>query len=134
MKLVAQRVVRPSNHATGVNAYCYLHPGRDWLDAPPDNLGRGKLSSRIVEVDPPSGNRVRSFLEVTAPDGTSNREIQGVVLEGASLLASTQGRLPWSLVHGETLFEFNLEQSLAEQWDLELRILLGYLFEVRALQ
>lgn len=134
MKLVAQRVVRPSDHATGVNAYCYLHPGSDWLDTPPDDLGRGTLTSRILEVDPPVGNRVRSFLEVTAPDRTSNREIQRVVLDGASLLASPQQQLPWRLAHGETLFEFNLEQSLATQWDLELRILLGYLFEVRAAQ
>lgn len=131
MKLIAQRVVRPTNHATGVNAYCYLHPGRDWLDTPPDDLGRGILTSRIVEVEPPVGNRVRSFLEVTAPDRTSNLEIQRLVLDAAAVLAPSQ-RLPWRVSHGELLFAFNLEQSLASQWDLELRILLGYLFEVRA--
>jgi len=132
MKLVAQRVVSPATHATGVNAYYYRHPGRDWLDAPPDDLGRGVFASKILEVEPPVGNRVRSFLEITAPDRTSNLEIQHVILDGASLLSSGRQQLPWALVHGETLFNFNIELSLAAQWDLELRILLGYALEVRA--
>ncbi len=130
MKLVAQRVVRPTDGASGINAYCYLHPGRLWLDAPPGDLGRGNLSGRLIEVAPPAGNRVRSYLDITTPDTTSNEEIARVVEEGAGLMVDSDP-LPWLLTHGETTFEFNLEQGLAEQWQLELRILLGYALQVR---
>jgi hypothetical protein len=131
MRLVAQRVVRPSNQATGINAYCYLHPGRTWLDAAPADLGRGQLVWRLIEVAPPSGNRVRSYLEVTTPDATSGDAITQVVVSGAQFLVEADRELPWRLAHRETAFEFNLELGLAEQWTLELRILLGYALEVR---
>lgn len=131
MKLIAQRVVRPSDHASGINAYCYLHPGAVWLDDPQEDLGRGILANRIVEV-PPGGNRVRSYLEVTTPDGTSNGAITAAVLSGADLLAASGRELPWQLAHGETRFTFNLELALAEHWLMELKILLGYTLEVRS--
>lgn len=57
MKLIAQRVVRPRYQASGINAYCYQHPGVTWLDEPPVGLGRGKLTGRLIEVDPPAGKR-----------------------------------------------------------------------------
>jgi hypothetical protein len=132
MRLVAQRVARPSDQASGVNAYCYLHPGRQWLDEPPLDLGRGTLAGRLIEVAPPAGNRVRSYLEITAPDGTSDDAITQVVISGAECLVEASQELPWKLVHGGTAFEFNLELGLAQNWALELRILLGYALEVRS--
>jgi hypothetical protein len=134
MRLVAQRVVRPSDQASGVNAYCYVHPGVGWLDALPTDLGRGTLVGRLIEVSPPSGNRVRSYLEVTTPDETSARSIIEVVLSGAELLAAREQELPWQMAHGETSFEFNVEVGLAEHWLLELRILLGYALQARSLR
>lgn len=130
MKIVAQRVVRPSDGASGVNAYCYLHPGQQWLDEPPTDLGRGTLSGKLIEIPPP-GNRVRSYLDITTPDTTTNRAIAHVVITCADLLQSARKPLPWSLLSGETAFEFNLEQGLAEHWELELRVLLGYALQVR---
>lgn len=130
MRLVAQRVVRPSTQASGVNAYCYLHPGAFWLGAPPADLGRGTLARRLTEVSPPRGNRVRSTLEITTPDGTSPDTITEVVLSGADLLAASANELPWHLAHGETSFAFNLELGLVEHWPMELRILLGYALQV----
>jgi hypothetical protein len=132
VKLVVQRVVRPKDGATGINAYCYLHPGRLWLDSPPADLGRGKLVNRLIEVDPPAGNRVRSYLDITSPDATTDAEISRVVGEGVRFMLDYKRPLPWALTHGETSFEFNLEQGLAEQWQLELRILLGYALQVRS--
>jgi hypothetical protein len=129
--LVAQRVVRPVDQATGINAYCYLHPGQRWLGKPPSDLGRGKLDHWLVEVAPPSGNRIRSHLEITAPDGTSNQEIVEVVTNGSELLHARGDPLPWHLRHGETTLVFNLELGLANHWQLELRILLGYALQVR---
>lgn len=131
MKLVAQRVVRPSDQATGINAYCYHHPTRQWLDAPPPDLGRGVLVRRLIELDPPVGNRVRSYLDITTPDSTSDQEIEQAVLSGADLSVDFGSALPWSIGHAGTTFEFNLESSLVDQWEMELRILLGYALEVR---
>jgi hypothetical protein len=131
VKLVAQRVVRLKDGATGINAYCYLHPGRNWLERPPADLGRGQLTNRLIEIDPPAGNRVRSYLDITTPDATSDEEISRLVLEGANLQVDFRKPLPWALNHGEISFEFSLERSLAEQWQLELRILLGYALHVR---
>lgn len=133
MILVAQRVVRPSDRATGFNAYCYLHPNRQWLDEPPPDLGRGTLVGRLTEVPPP-GNRIRSFLDITTPDTTSDDEIVQVVSSGAALMFDTGRELPWNLRNSETRFRFDLELSLAEQWELELRILLGYALQVRAVR
>lgn len=129
MKLVAQRVVRPSDQASGINAYCYLHPGIHWPDAPPENLGRGLLEQQLIEIPPP-GNRVRSYLDITAPDGTSEQTITDVVLSGADWLASQARELPWELAHGEVSFSFNLDLGLVHQWPVELRILLGYALQV----
>lgn len=131
MRLVVQRVVRPSNGATGINAYCYLHPGETWVDEPPANLGRGTLVRRLIEVEPPSGNRVRSYLDVLTPDATSADEITRVVLSGTEWLCEKGQELPWTMAHGASQFEFNLERSLAEHWAIELRILLGYALQVR---
>jgi len=134
MKLVAQRVVQAGtapNRKAGFNAFCYLHGDRTWLDAPPVDLGRGQLVSRLIEVDPPSGNRVRSYLEITAPDSTPNRQIAGAVQAGADFLADSGAEPPWQLAHGEVSFVFEVEAALAAQWQVELRLLLGYALAVR---
>lgn len=131
MKLVAQRVVRPRDQASGINAYCYLHPGMTWLDELPQGLGRGNLTGRLIELEPPAGNRVRSYLEVTTPDATSNDLISRAVISGAELLAAEDQPLPWRFRLAGTHFEFNLELGLAESWSVELRVLLGYALQVR---
>ncbi len=136
MRIVTHRVVQPGTspyRSTGINAYCYVHPGRVWLDEPPQDLGPGQLVNRIIEVDPPRGNRVRSFLDIIAPDSTSNRQIVSAIGDGASLLADTDHELPWNISHGEIRFSFNAEQALAEQWQIELKMLLGYALAVRRL-
>jgi len=134
MKLVAQRVVQAGvapHPRAGINAFCYLHGDLFWLDAPPPDLGRGRLASQIVEVDPPIGNRVRSYLDITAPDATPNRQIVTAVQSGADFLADAGQPPPWRFQHGEISFVFELEAALAAQWQVELRILLGYALSVR---
>lgn len=129
MKLVAQRVVQAGvvpYPATGINAFCYLHPGRTWLGEAPADLGRGQLAAQIVEVEPPIGNRVRSYLEIMAPDTTPPMQLIGAVESGASFLADSGQHPPWRLQHGEVAFVFEAEKALAAQWQVELRMLLGY--------
>jgi len=134
MRIITHRVVQPGsdpNRKTGINAYCYLHPGQRWLDEPPPDLGAGVLVNQIIEVDPPRGNRVRSFLDIIAPDETSNRQIVGAISDGASLLADGNRELPWSVSHGEIRFRFDAEQGLVAQWQIELGVLIRYALAVR---
>lgn len=134
MKLVAQRVIQPGDgphRKSGVNAFCYLHGDLLWLNEPPPDLGRGQLVGRIIEVDPPSGNRVRSYLDITTPDSTPSRQIAGAIQAGADFLADAGQDPPWRLAHGEVSFVFEAEAALAAQWQVELRILLGYALAAR---
>jgi len=134
MKLVAQRVVQAGSaphRRSGINAFCYLHGDLLWLDAPPADLGRGQLASQIVEVSPPAGNRVRSYLEITAPDSTPDRQMVSAVQSGADFLADAGRPPPWRFGHGEVSFAFEVEAALAAQWQVELRMLLGYALAVR---
>jgi len=131
MKLVAQRVVRSTDHATGVNAYCYLHPSRHFFQQPPHDLGQGELSGEIVEV-PPGGNNVRSYLEIVAPDETANEEITRAVVSSCRILSDVRQGLPWSLRFASVSFEFNLELSLVPEWAQELQLLLAYALRARS--
>jgi hypothetical protein len=133
MKLVAQRVVQTGTsprRASGINARCYAHPGRVWLDEPPDDLGEGQLVNQIIEVG--SGpRRVRSYLDVIAPDSTPNEHIVAAVQSGTALLADAGRPAPWRLNHGEITFEFAADAALAAHWQMEVRLLLGYAIAVR---
>jgi hypothetical protein len=79
MYLVAQHVLSPAGRGEGVNAFCYLHgPDLAWLGVPPEGIpgqNPGVLTAQLISVAPP-GNRVRSYLDVIAPDETPQAEIR----------------------------------------------------------
>jgi hypothetical protein len=130
MKLVAQRVVRPADGASGINVFCYLHPGKSWTGEPPSDLGEAELVSELVEIPPP-GNNVRSYLDIVAPDDTDSAHIRQAVSSGSGILHDIGQELPWSLRFSRISFEFNLELGLAPNWQQELELLLGYALQVR---
>lgn len=132
MKLVAQRVVSQTNgpKLTGVNSLYYRHPNREWLSEPPADLGEGELVNRHDQIRP-GGNRVRSYLDIVAPDSTPSTNIENVVRSAARILADTRTPLPWAVNHAEIYMEFNLEASLAPQWQIELETLLAHCLAVR---
>lgn len=86
---------------------------------------------RALETETVRAELLREPPHITTPDATSDNAITQVVISGAEFLVDADRELPWQLAHGETAFEFNLELGLAEQWALELRILLGYALQVR---
>jgi hypothetical protein len=132
MLLVAQRVVQlGSILRAGINAFCYLHGELSWLDEPPADLGSGELANYALEVDPRTVNRVRSYLDIIAPDATSNQRLVAAVQSGADTLASAGRPPPWHLAHGEVAFSFEVEAALAAHWQVEMRMLLGYALAVR---
>lgn len=132
MKLVAQRVVSRTNgpKLTGVNSIYYRHPDREWLSEPPADLGEGVLVNRHDQVRP-GGNRVRSYLDIVAPDSTPSPTIEYSVRSAARFLAETHTPLPWAVNHADIYMEFNLEASLAPQWQIELETLLAHCLSVR---
>jgi hypothetical protein len=119
MYLAAQRVRAPSGRE-GINAFFYRH-GRVWLGPPPPEVlpeqDPGELVHTYIEVPPP-GNRVRSYLDVVAPDGTSSAEL---VRWARDLLTMVEQRpLPWVVAGGDCVVHFGLEKALLPSWNAEL--------------
>ena len=129
MRLAAQRVIAPAG-TQGVNAFCYLHGPYRWLDrAPPEiAMNPGVLVNSHVEVPPP-GNRVRSFLEILAPDATASQQLQSDISDSVSLFENQP--FPLSVQIGSTSFQFNVERALAPAWHHEIEVLLHYALAVR---
>lgn len=76
MYLTAQRVASP-RQIWGINAFYYEHGPIIW---PPNALlmldqGPGTLVEIAAEIEPLGGNRVLSFLDIVAPDGTPRQQI-----------------------------------------------------------
>lgn len=128
MRLVAQRVRSPSTHREGINAFCYLHGPVTWLDDPPADLPGGVLMNARAEVPPP-GNRVRSYLEIVAPDETPSHVMEREVEDSIDLLENQP--FPLRLQSGDTTFQFDVESALAPAWRQEMRALLHRALEVR---
>ena len=130
MRLTAQRVVSPKGQE-GINAFCYLHGPYHWLGEPPPEIMNdpGHRTNSHVEVPPP-GNRVRSYLDIIAPDHVPSDKIARDVVDAVSLLSARP--LPIKIHSGDTTFIFNAELRLAEGWQGELKALLWRALAVRA--
>jgi hypothetical protein len=130
MRLTAQRVASPEGKE-GINAFCYLHGPQTWLDEPPAEVinNPGHLAHSHVEVLPP-GNRVRSYLDVLAPDHVPSDKIARDVIDAVALLLNRS--LPLQIHSGDTTFTFNAELRLAAGWQGELKTLLWHALAVRA--
>lgn len=66
----------------------------------------------------PPGNRVRSYLDIVAPDDTPWTEIRSAFIAFASDAQALQ--MPWSGVVGRCLFRVEMDAALASQWQAEL--------------
>lgn len=130
MLLTAQRVIAPDGRQ-GVNAFYYRHGAPAWIG----RANEAELARRAELVNtnvalPPPGNRVRSYLDIWAPDFTPTGQVFRDVVEPLDLLVNTQ-QLPWNLSNGNTTFKFDLEADLAPGWYSELTHLLECALHVR---
>jgi len=125
MYATAHRVASPTTGVEGINAFHYLHGGYEWDGAPPPEFlpetNPGTLLNDSVAVPPP-GNRVRSVLDVVAPDGTAPREIERALADVTSRDAPASFPAVWT--SGRFWFRFGLELALVPVWRQELRLLL----------
>ena len=132
MLLVAQRVVTLRPPAMeGVNAFCYLHGAYTWLGEVPDEIAAhpGELVNSSTPVAPP-GNRIRTYLDIYAPDRTASRQIRADVLGAADFIAGFRA-LPWHVNRRDTTFEFEADGALAPGALTELEFLLEHALAVR---
>ncbi len=127
MHLIAQRV-RSLQDQEGVNAFCYSHGPIRWLDKPPSDLHPGRLVNSRMEITPP-GNRIRSFLEIIAPDVTPSRQVWKAIMECIDLFENK--KLPLNVLSGDIAFQFDLDSALAPAWRQELEFLLHHALAVR---
>lgn len=119
MYLTAQRVRSPAG-AEGINAFQYAHGAAVWQGLPPQGMpdqNPGTLIAQTLVVAPP-GNRVRSYLDVVAPDDSSWSEIR---LAFITFVSEAQRRpFPWIGVSGRAFFRIGMEKGLASPWQREL--------------
>jgi hypothetical protein len=117
MYITAMHVISPTTQNEGLNAYLYVHGKSSWEGPPTPEDDPGSLQRKFVSVEPP-GNRVRSYLDIVSPDGTSTAALRGALMQ---FVASGQhDQLPWHRIVGQMLFRFDVEFGLASQWRSEI--------------
>ncbi len=119
MYLCSQRVVRPATGAEGINTFRYIHGPQRWSGEPPQShrpeVNPGILEAELVTVPPP-GNRVRSFLDVVAPDGTKPNAVALAALRPPPSIR----RFPVEWTHGNVWCRFAVDETLVGRWKEEL--------------
>src|SRR5690606_10257089 len=123
MFLVAQRVITPAGE--GINAFYHTHGERpDWVWEPPDGVPDqvpGEMRNQAIQVQ--GQGRVRSFLDLAAPDGTSRQQLYWAH-EAILALGRVGARFPLTVVSGPLFVRFELEFQLRNRWHEELHALL----------
>jgi hypothetical protein len=130
MFLVAQHVLRPQTGEEGINAFHYVHHVDDWAGPPaaiPDQ-DPGELVNKTIAVAP-GGNRVRSYLDIVAPDKASSVGIRQSLL--VFLLDHEQGPLPWVGDVTQYRFRIGMEDQLAQNWRHEIGALYSAAMKAR---
>jgi hypothetical protein len=130
MYLAALHVVHPQTNAEGINAFHYAHGQQDWVIPPNPDEQPGTLVNSQVSVAPGS-NRVRSYLDIVAPDGATWSEIRQELLR--FILDNEEAPMPWSDRIGRCLFRLGMESALARDWTHEARVLYEAAKAVRAI-
>lgn len=118
MYLTSHHVVSPSTGREGVNTFLYLH-GDSWTQphsmVPGQNAGT--LVAQSISIRPP-GNRVRSYLDIVAPDEARWEEVHFGLMT-----ALRGGAPPWAARVGKCFFRLGMELELAKRWQHELAVL-----------
>ncbi len=122
MYLTSHHVVSPSGEHEGVNTFLYLHGAYTWTQLPPEipDKNPGTLTAQSISVRPP-GNRVRSYLDIIAPDETRWDEVRVGLMDFVGM--SQRSPFPWSGQSGRCSFRLGMEIGIASQWQKELAIL-----------
>lgn len=125
--------MRPGTNEEGVNAFLYRHGNFVWDGYPPAQFfpdqNPGELTLSHVEVTPP-GNRIRSYLDIVAPDEVTEGEIRRAL--GTFLERSRAQPLPWVGVIGRCFLRVGMERELTRTWRDEIASLYREAASLRA--
>ncbi|MBC7541292.1 MAG: hypothetical protein H7338_01025 [Candidatus Sericytochromatia bacterium] len=121
MYLTAQRVVSSQN-VGGINSYLSSDDpfiARNTLDPNVANhLGQVQLKSEELS---PGGNRVRSYLDIVAPETATISAIEAAFEHLLTSIAPDDFRANEIMLGDKVLFRFGLDQALARSWRRELK-------------
>jgi hypothetical protein len=120
--LTSQHVLSASNGSEGVNTYLYFHGACPWPQpsAGVQDQNPGTLAAQSISIRP-AGNRVRSYLDVIAPDETPWAEVRAGWIE--FLGRCQRSPMPWTGQSGRCFFRLGMELGLARQWHHEVAVL-----------
>jgi hypothetical protein len=127
MLLTAHRV-RSAQGLTGINVYVYRHPAGAWDPSALDAMERAaELAGQVFEV-PPGGNRLTSYLDVFAAEGTHAADIARAAAAVRSGPDPTA--FPAEFAKGGVIFRLGLAFGLVPSWrneftDLVSRLMLS---------
>jgi hypothetical protein len=125
MFLVVQHVATAEQD--GINAYCHEHGIReDWQWEPPPGVpdeDPGTMIEHLTRVTVQGRGRVRSYLDIAAPDGVPVSILSRVQLIVVAVLGSG-AQFPLVVVSGPIFVRFEVEEALRYDWRAELRRLI----------
>jgi hypothetical protein len=122
MYLTSQHVLAPATRHEGVNSLLYLHGPCSW-QAPPAEIpdqNPGTLVAQSISIRPP-GNRIRSYLDIVAPDEARWDEIRVALMDFVG--RAQRNQLPWVGQSIRCSFRLGMDLGLAQQWQRELAVL-----------
>lgn len=122
MYLTSHHVVSPTSGQEGVNTFLYLHGPYVWTEPPaeiPDE-NPGTLAAQSISVRPP-GNRVRSYLDIVAPDETRWEDVRAGLIRFVG--TSQRSPFPWAGRQGKCSFRLGMELAIAPEWQKEIAVL-----------
>jgi len=123
MYLTAQRVISSSDE-NGINGFLYEHGAGAW-ELPPEPIAGsiGELVHTFIMVTP-GDNKVVSFLDIVAPDGTPYDRVRALILSWLAAQASVSQPLPWTGVVESMRFGLHMTATYAKLWKSEVAKLL----------
>jgi hypothetical protein len=122
MYLTAQRVRAVHGAEEGINSFRHRHSST-WAGAPPAEIpdeDPGELVARHAPVKP-GGNRVRSYLDIIAPENATWPTIRQSFLEFVGEISAAP--FPWAMTLGSMRFVVGMDPDLAQRWQNELAAL-----------
>lgn len=123
MYLTAHRVRSIKSEVEGINAFYRVHEenwpeSTDWEQVK-SSTDWEQVKSRLVHKNcpvQPGINRIRSYLDIIAPDGASPRDI---IFDFEHVLTSTISEFPTEISGQSSLIRFGVEEALAGNWRAE---------------